>query len=236
MIGRRDESNQNHGGGQNFFHGRTSCGFTRDDEEDVKISQSIDDFHGERSRRTIYKFYEEKVEIVEGERRRSHMEPFQREDRGDRLGERYGYGGQEQQGADWERRERNYGRRGVDFEGRRGEFEGGYGFMYDVLRYPTLYEMTLSCLWLMERGLLSLEEAQKVYAKKLRKNHNQKFGLPAKVTTPVKKSSTVLVKKEVKVTSKASVKTTKKKVIDSEDDDDDDFVLNKLGNKIKVSS
>ncbi|KAL0913932.1 hypothetical protein M5K25_017425 [Dendrobium thyrsiflorum] len=58
-----------------------------------------------------------------------------------------------------------------------------------------------------------------------------------KVTTPVKKSSTVLVKKEIKVTSKASAKTTKKKVIDSEDDDDDDdFVLNKLGNKIKVSS
>ncbi|KAI0500821.1 hypothetical protein KFK09_019038 [Dendrobium nobile] len=111
----------------------------------------------------------------------------------------------------------------------------------DPLRifYETLYDKVptseMASIWLMERGLLSLEEAQKVYAKKLKKNHNQKFSSPAKVTTPVKKSSTVLVEKKVKVTSKASVKTTKKKVIDSEDDDED-FVLNKLGNKTKVSS
>ncbi|KAL0904116.1 hypothetical protein M5K25_026190 [Dendrobium thyrsiflorum] len=33
------------------------------------------------------------------------MEPFQREDRGGRYGERHGYGGVEQRGADWECRE-----------------------------------------------------------------------------------------------------------------------------------
>ncbi|KAL0911802.1 hypothetical protein M5K25_019967 [Dendrobium thyrsiflorum] len=36
---------------------------------------------------------EDEVEIVEGERRRPHLEPFQREDRGDRFGERQRYGG-----------------------------------------------------------------------------------------------------------------------------------------------
>ncbi|KAL0906102.1 hypothetical protein M5K25_024566 [Dendrobium thyrsiflorum] len=48
---------------------------------------------------------EEEVEIVEGERRRPHLEPIQREERGGRYG---GY----------------HSRCGVDFEERRGEFEG----------------------------------------------------------------------------------------------------------------
>ncbi|KAL0916269.1 hypothetical protein M5K25_013764 [Dendrobium thyrsiflorum] len=70
---------------------------------------------------------EDEVEIVKGERRRPHMEPFQRTNRGGRYGERRGYGGPEQRGADWERREGNYGRQSVDFEGRREEFEEGAG-------------------------------------------------------------------------------------------------------------
>ncbi|KAL0914155.1 hypothetical protein M5K25_017664 [Dendrobium thyrsiflorum] len=53
---------------------------------------------------------EDEVEIVDGERRRPHLEPFQREDGRDRFGERQEYGGQEQRGADWECREGNYGR------------------------------------------------------------------------------------------------------------------------------
>ncbi|KAL0910185.1 hypothetical protein M5K25_021136 [Dendrobium thyrsiflorum] len=52
---------------------------------------------------------EEEVEIVEGERRRPHLEPIQREERGGEYG---GY----------------HGRHGVDFEERRGEFEGGVGY------------------------------------------------------------------------------------------------------------
>ncbi|KAI0493308.1 hypothetical protein KFK09_027585 [Dendrobium nobile] len=47
---------------------------------------------------------EEEVEIVEGSRGRPHLEPFQREERGGRYGERQGYGGMEPRGAGWEYR------------------------------------------------------------------------------------------------------------------------------------
>ncbi|KAL0909035.1 hypothetical protein M5K25_023557 [Dendrobium thyrsiflorum] len=67
---------------------------------------------------------EDEVEIVDEERRKPYMEPFQREDRGGRYVERHGYGDMEQRGADWECREGSYGRRGAEFEGRRGDFEG----------------------------------------------------------------------------------------------------------------
>ncbi|KAL0914227.1 hypothetical protein M5K25_017740 [Dendrobium thyrsiflorum] len=66
---------------------------------------------------------EEEVEIVEGRRGRSHLEPFQREERGGGYGERQGYGGMEPRGAGWEHREGYYGRRGAVFEDRRGDFE-----------------------------------------------------------------------------------------------------------------
>ncbi|KAL0922733.1 hypothetical protein M5K25_006746 [Dendrobium thyrsiflorum] len=50
------------------------------------------------------------------------------EEKGGRYGESHGYGVEEQRGAEWECREGSYGRRGADFEGRRGEFEGGFGY------------------------------------------------------------------------------------------------------------
>ncbi|KAL0923790.1 hypothetical protein M5K25_004562 [Dendrobium thyrsiflorum] len=71
---------------------------------------------------------EDEVEIVEGERRRPHLKPFQKEDRGGRYGERQGIRGAEQMGVDWERQEGYGGCRGADFEGRRGVFEGGLGY------------------------------------------------------------------------------------------------------------
>ncbi|KAL0927836.1 hypothetical protein M5K25_002051 [Dendrobium thyrsiflorum] len=71
---------------------------------------------------------ENDVENVEGEGRRLHLESFQREERGRRYGERRGYVGYEQKGADWERKEVDYSRRCADFEGRRGEFEEGFGY------------------------------------------------------------------------------------------------------------
>ncbi|KAK8945275.1 hypothetical protein KSP40_PGU017712 [Platanthera guangdongensis] len=98
--------------------------------------------------------------------------------------------------------------------------------MRDPLRifYESLYEKVptseMAAQWLMERGLLSREEAETVYAKKLRKHHIQKFGSPGKVT-PVKKSSTTSVKKKVKVASKATAKRTKKKLGNSEAGEDD---------------
>ncbi|KAH0469180.1 hypothetical protein IEQ34_002412 [Dendrobium chrysotoxum] len=49
------------------------------------------------------------------------------EERGGRYGERRGYGGHESRGASWERKEGDYGRRGADFEGRRGECKEGFG-------------------------------------------------------------------------------------------------------------
>ncbi|KAL0907588.1 hypothetical protein M5K25_022005 [Dendrobium thyrsiflorum] len=55
---------------------------------------------------------DDEVEIVEEERIKPYMEPFQREDRGGRYGERHGYVGAEQRGADWERWEGYYGHRG----------------------------------------------------------------------------------------------------------------------------
>ncbi|KAL0928162.1 hypothetical protein M5K25_000030 [Dendrobium thyrsiflorum] len=55
---------------------------------------------------------DDEVEIVDGERRKPYLEPFQREDRGGgRYGERHGYGGMEQRGADWECRVGSYSRR-----------------------------------------------------------------------------------------------------------------------------
>ncbi|KAI0502387.1 hypothetical protein KFK09_017336 [Dendrobium nobile] len=52
---------------------------------------------------------EDEVEIMEGGRRRPHLEPIQREERGG------GYG---------ERQEGYYGRRGANFEDIMGDFEG----------------------------------------------------------------------------------------------------------------
>ncbi|KAL0905331.1 hypothetical protein M5K25_023743 [Dendrobium thyrsiflorum] len=95
---------------------------------------------------------EDEVEIVEGERRRPHMETFQKEDRGGRYGERQGIRGAEQMGADWERQEGYGGRRGADFEGRRCVFEGGLGYGRARGDRETVFSLFSTNSWL---GLLA---------------------------------------------------------------------------------
>lgn len=89
---------------------------------------------------------------------------------------------------------------------------------------------------MMEWGLLPLNEAKKVYEKKLKKAQQQKLSSPVKVAS-VKKTSTATVKKVPKTISKTVTKIPKKqKASDSEADDDDDFIMPKKINKQKVSS
>ncbi|ERN13523.1 uncharacterized protein LOC18441768 [Amborella trichopoda] len=124
----------------------------------------------------------------------------------------------------------------------------------DPLRifYETLYEQVpdseMAAFWLMERGLLPEEVAEKVYAKKLRGNQ-QKLSSPFKAVS-VKKTSqltqksspikAVSVKKTSQVTQKSSsvkkdaTKTSKKRKIE-ESDSDDDLILPKKIRKFNVS-
>lgn len=90
---------------------------------------------------------------------------------------------------------------------------------------------------MMEWGLLSLEQAKKVYEKKLKKAQQLKLVSPVK-TVSDKKTAKVSVKKKKETVSKTSVKVTKKrKASDSEADDDEDFIVHKKTNKKqKVSS
>ncbi|CAL9132892.1 unnamed protein product [Musa acuminata var. zebrina] len=112
----------------------------------------------------------------------------------------------------------------------------------DPLRifYETLYdqvpESEMAAFWMMEWGLLPLNEAKKVYEKKLKKAQQQKLSSPVKVAS-VKKTSTATVKKVPKTISKTVTKIPKKqKASDSEADDDDDFIMPKKINRQKVSS
>ncbi|XP_008807599.2 ABC transporter F family member 4-like [Phoenix dactylifera] len=113
----------------------------------------------------------------------------------------------------------------------------------DPLRifYETLYQQVpnseMAAFWMMEWGLLSLEEAKEVYEKKLKKAQQQKLGSPVKPVS-VKKTATVSVKKVKGTVSKAAViVTTKRKASDSEADDDEDFIVHKKTiKKQKVSS
>ncbi|PKU78123.1 RNA pseudouridine synthase 7 [Dendrobium catenatum] len=75
---------------------------------------------------------ENDVEIVEGEGRRPHLEPFQREEIGGRFGERRVYVGYEQRGADWEEG-RGIMAGGANFDERSGEMEEGFGHEPPVL-------------------------------------------------------------------------------------------------------
>ncbi|OAY74223.1 hypothetical protein ACMD2_08707, partial [Ananas comosus] len=93
----------------------------------------------------------------------------------------------------------------------------------DPLRifYESLYQQLpnseMAAIWMMEWGLLPVDEAKKVYANKL-KNRQMKPGSPVKVVS-VKKTATSSVKK-VKVTnSKDFAKSLKKRKADSSDDD-----------------
>nr|XP_019705676.1 transcriptional regulator ATRX homolog isoform X1 [Elaeis guineensis] len=113
----------------------------------------------------------------------------------------------------------------------------------DPLRifYETLYQQVpnseMAAFWMMEWGLLPLEEAKKVYEKKLKKAHYQKLGSPVK-TVSVKKTATISVKKKKETVSKTAVKVIKKrKASDSEADDDEDFIVHKKTiKKQKISS
>ncbi|KAG1354060.1 transcriptional regulator ATRX [Cocos nucifera] len=113
----------------------------------------------------------------------------------------------------------------------------------DPLRifYETLYQQVpdseMAAFWMMEWGLLPLEEAKKFHEKKLKKAHQQKLRSPVK-TVSVKKTATISVKKRKETVSKTSFKVTKKrKASDSETDDDEDFIVHKKTiKKQKVSS
>ncbi|KAL4187769.1 hypothetical protein AMTRI_Chr09g20720 [Amborella trichopoda] len=104
----------------------------------------------------------------------------------------------------------------------------------DPLRifYETLYEQVpdseMAAFWLMERGLLPEEVAEKVYAKKLRGNQ-QKLSSPFKAV-----SKTSQVTQKSSSVKKDATKTSKKRKIE-ESDSDDDLILPKKIRKFNVS-
>ncbi|KAL0909207.1 hypothetical protein M5K25_020054 [Dendrobium thyrsiflorum] len=84
------------------------------------------------------KFFENQIQVAASEAkglvgrttnfdvRRRDDEVEIMEEQGGKYGGRYGYGGEDSRGAGWERKEREYGRRGADFEEKRGESEKGF--------------------------------------------------------------------------------------------------------------
>ncbi|KAI0523568.1 hypothetical protein KFK09_005964 [Dendrobium nobile] len=130
-VKRRDESDQNDGGRKDFIHGGASCRYPGDDEKSVRNAKSNGGFRGKKGRRkksnSEIRMEEDEVEIMEGEGRRPHLEPVQREERGGGYGERQeGYYGR--RGADFGGNREEFQRRGADFEERRGDFERGMGY------------------------------------------------------------------------------------------------------------
>ncbi|XP_038897144.1 uncharacterized protein LOC120085300 [Benincasa hispida] len=118
----------------------------------------------------------------------------------------------------------------------------------DPLRifYETLHNQIphseMAQFWMMESGLLSKEEAKKVFEKKQKKAPLQKLSSPLKTVSAVKSvTKTAIVKKTVQSSSVSSDKTTKvdSKVMtklskkrkskdeSSEDDSDDDFIISR---------
>ncbi|KAL9225766.1 hypothetical protein vseg_001654 [Gypsophila vaccaria] len=85
----------------------------------------------------------------------------------------------------------------------------------DPLRifYETLYQQKpsseLAAVWMMESGLLPVEEAKKVYEKKMKKAKNQRVTSPAKPVKTEKETHSVTVKKKVQTSTQKS--STKKK-------------------------
>ncbi|KAK1262013.1 hypothetical protein QJS04_geneDACA001119 [Acorus gramineus] len=101
----------------------------------------------------------------------------------------------------------------------------------DPLRifYESLYKQIpnseMAAFWLMEWGLLSFDEAKKVYEKKIGKAQQLKLSSPVKAVS-VKKTSTVSVKvTKVDSASKTTPKASKKRKANqsSDEDSDDDF-------------
>ncbi|XP_022145662.1 transcriptional regulator ATRX homolog [Momordica charantia] len=118
----------------------------------------------------------------------------------------------------------------------------------DPLRifYETLHKQLphseMAQFWMMESGLLSKEEAKKVFEKKQKKAPLQKLSSPVKAVTAVKSvTKTAIVKKTVQssplssnkkttVDSKVMTKQSKKrksKDESSEDESDDDFIISR---------
>ncbi|KAF2324693.1 hypothetical protein GH714_016316 [Hevea brasiliensis] len=88
----------------------------------------------------------------------------------------------------------------------------------DPLRifYETLYKQLpnseMAQIWMMESGLLSKEEAKKVYEKKQKKNQQKLSSLMKAVVTTKETHSVTIVKKK---TPSSSVSSTKKKTVES---------------------
>ncbi|XP_042470493.1 uncharacterized protein DDB_G0283697-like isoform X2 [Zingiber officinale] len=113
----------------------------------------------------------------------------------------------------------------------------------DPLRifYESLYNQVpgseMAALWMMEWGLLPLDEAKKVYDNKLKKNQQQKLRSPIKAASVemrqngAKKLQKTVQKTEMKVSRKRKARDSQ----DEEDDDDDDFVLSKIAKKPRAS-
>lgn len=116
----------------------------------------------------------------------------------------------------------------------------------DPLRifYETLHKQLpnseMAQFWMMESGLLSKEEAKKVFEKKQKKAPLQKLSSPGKTVSAVKSvMKTAIVKKTVQSSPVSSNKTTKvdSKVVtkllkkrkskdeSSEDESDDEFII-----------
>ncbi|RZS10896.1 hypothetical protein BHM03_00042170 [Ensete ventricosum] len=87
---------------------------------------------------------------------------------------------------------------------------------------------------MMEWGLLPLNEAKKVYEKKLKKAQQQKLSSPVKVAS-IKKTSTTTVKQVPKTISKTVTKILKKQKASDSEADNDDFIMPKKINKQKIT-
>ncbi|XP_042373848.1 nucleolar protein 58-like [Zingiber officinale] len=110
----------------------------------------------------------------------------------------------------------------------------------DPLRifYESLYNQVpgseMAALWMMEWGLLPLDEAKKVYDNKLKKNQQQKLRSPIKAASVEMRQNGA--KKLQKTVQKTEMKVSRqRKARDSQDEDDDDFVLSKIAKKPRAS-
>ncbi|KAL0912871.1 hypothetical protein M5K25_016285 [Dendrobium thyrsiflorum] len=109
---------------------------------DLHNQTAASEARGLEGKNTNYKIHRDEngVEIVEGQRRRPHLEHFQREERGGRYGERRGYVGYEQRGVDWKRKDGDYSRRDANFEGR-GDSKKGTGHKAKDIRDDGTYNL-----------------------------------------------------------------------------------------------
>lgn len=122
-----------------------------------------------------------------------------------------------------------------------------FGLCVDTLK-PVLIEIYISLCYcrMMESGLLSFDEAKKVFERKQTKN---KFSSPIKAISVVERntesvtvkkkppSSPVSLNRRSTTESKVAAKQSRKRKVDdgsSEDDSDDDFSVKKVVKKPKA--